>query len=178
MQTITEMIAAAQERQEKQAQAHRQEQAERNEQALRRAIDRTREIFGAEILELLGVRFERSEYGAPHILFHYQGVEYSMREHNEACVFTIIRLDPRDEDDERPRPRDNFYFQWREQEDNRDRLLLTLVELAAAPEIPPMARQERQERQEELAPPPTIEERLVEALRALIRAEVPNSTYY
>lgn len=163
------MISAAREREAQAQQAREREQAEREQRALCNAIERARGLFGADLLELLGVRFEPRDYGAPSLSFVYAGAEYSLCE-SESRNYSLVRLDPRDEDDERLRPHASFYFLWDDQAGNRDRLLLALADLAAEPALPPLVRREHQGSPP--APPPSAEERLLAALRGYIRDEV------
>lgn len=91
--------------------------------------------------------------------YHLSGGQY---------CWHLTRMDERDEDDERELPSTEVYASYRNDlTANQDALLLALIDLSKRPDTPV-----RKLIEHKPAPEPTLEERLVSALREFIRVEI------
>src|SRR5262245_48323557 len=78
-----------------------QQKAERRQEELDSFKQTMADLFGADFLEALGVRYERSEHSGSYLYFAWKGCDYLFWYGSEA---TLTRLDERDADDGRPLP--------------------------------------------------------------------------
>lgn len=172
MQTIAEMIAAAQERRAKQIADLEAQKRERRQEALDHFRGRLNDFFG-ELSAMFDMSVRSGQYDdTEHACFTYQERPYRLGYGRNYWYLT--RLEERAEGDDRELPHTEVYASYHNSvRDNQDNFLLALVELSECPDTPRRPAVVAYE-----TPEPTIEERLVEVLRDFIRAEVPNNTEY
>ena len=129
------------------------------------------EAFGDDMAVALGLEY-LADPDRAWAHFWYQGKLYrlSTRRDEYGRDWFLVRLDAREDDDHRQRPSDRFMQSDRNQQGNIDKLLLTLVELAAQLEAGPIV-----ERIPD-APEPRVmndyEASLLDALRLFLQHEL------
>lgn len=170
MQTIAEMITAAQERQAKQQTELEAQREESRQKAMARLRSHLNELFG-DLPAMLDISVGHREYDSVYATFSYQNKTYHLSEGRPSWYLT--RIEERTEDDDRKLPHQDFYAHYHNGvASNQDNFLLALAELSECPDTPRRPAGVAYE-----TPEPTIEERLVKALRAFIQAEAPNTEY-
>lgn len=125
-------------------------------------------IFGADFLSLLPEWcFEQAGSNVFALRFTYHGRRYSLTEGRNGMH--LIRLDPRDKDDDREYPWTHVYTHRQiPVPDNRFVFLCALLDLDAKPELPPCTPAEPAEP----ATTPTIEQQFMTLLRNIIQHEI------
>jgi hypothetical protein len=125
------------------------------------------DLFGADFLRMFGVfDFDCTEHGSPFVRFSYRDRVYSLRGGRYGMALT--RMDPREDSDVRELPRIEFNAHSQEEHAvNRDNLFCALSDLSEQPDTP-----YRPRRIVETEPEPSAEERLIEALREIIRTHL------
>jgi len=166
---IQQLITEARDRQIQQTNAWRLSK----EQAARDAASTLEQFFvgtfSADLYAALGAVATAAIDEGAHITLTYQARDYSMHYSNYDISrgWRITRMDPRADDDERRMPSVTINVQRHDDQANVDALVLALSDLDQEPNVPWPVRQVA-----EVEPEPSAEERLITALREIIRTHL------
>lgn len=172
MNTIETLISEARERQIAQTNAWRARKEQDALNAAERLHDDFCRVFGEDLSALLNASADCEIDSSAHIRFAYQGRDYSLRvsSYEGVAEWYLTRLDPRADDDERRRPSVSFTEYRRDEQHNRDALLLALSDLDQEPNVPWPVRDATPE------PAPRVmnefEANLLDALRQYLQSEL------
>jgi hypothetical protein len=166
---IETLISDAKARQAARTNEYRAEQQER---AARAAADLEQTFavtFGANLFAALYAHARADIDASARITFNHGAYSYSLRHiFNEYSFYwQLTRLDPRDDDDERRLPSVSISETRGEIATNIDAFVLALDDLDSEPETPRRACQLAS-----TPPPPTVEQRLISALREIVQQEI------
>lgn len=163
--SLSDMIAAAQQRQaDRQARATAETEQDLLDKEQRFRAELTK-LFG-ELPNLLGIAVDFDRWTKPIAFFNYQGHGYGI-DQGVDFIWRLTRLDAYNGDRQIHKEITPLY--GNEITSNQDVFLLNLVTLSELPSSPPMTTVE--------LPEPTAEERLLNALREMIRSEACNVTF-